>query len=128
MRKGMGFAAGAFFGMFLVATCTTDTATPSVAGDMAVLPGPDLAGRDFAGFDLRQLGFDIAKADAAGAGSMVYTATCDKTAIHTVAYSTFTITYTYYLAEIAVAGLAPSDSPHLTATGCNNTYFGASGP
>src|SRR5437016_1610848 len=124
MRKGMGFAAGAFFGIFLVATCTTDTTAPIINADLGMRSGADLAARDFAGFDLTGVSFDIAKANAAGATAV----TCDKTSTHTVVYSTFTITYTYYLAELAVPGLQPSDSPHVTATGCNNTYFGLSGP
>jgi hypothetical protein len=132
MRKGIGFLAGAIFGVALVATCSNDTA-PAING------GQDLAGlldRDLAappGSDLSTLGdlfpgFDIATADAAGSGSMLFTATCDKSATRTIVYSTFTSAETVYFAEVAVPGLQPTDSPHVTATGCNLSYNAGSAP
>ncbi len=132
MRRGIGFVAGVVFGIALVATCARDTG-PSTAD----LGAHDLAGaRDLAsgsrGADLNSLGdlfprLDIAAADAAGSGSMVYTVTnCDKSSTRTVVYSTFTTTTTYYFAEVSVPGLLATDSPHVTATGCDFTYFGSS--
>ncbi len=104
------FAAGAAFGVFLVATCG--------GGGGRFIPRGD-GGALFDGL------FSVGDAAAAGPPLM---GACDKTFTFTVAdpNGTYTQVQTTYYADLPAAGLDPTSAPLLSAVVCGYQCFGSS--
>ena len=118
MRRFIGLAAGAIFGIAFVTHCSTGGSSLGLGDGMIARDGAASGGDGMIGVG-----------DARGQSATVITANCDQAATTTTTSTSTnfsqTIVVTYFFADIPLSGLDPTQAPAVNAVACDYSYYGA---